>query len=506
MTYYIISLCPIKYMIRAKILFQKRIFILVLIILFGIILRSFHFFSPLTELHDFRQTHNASSVWLFYKFGFKPFDMHVPMFGGKYWLIEFPLFQTIAYLLSKIFGFYDFIGRLISIGSFVSVSLILYLLSKKILRTRDSLVIIFFYSILPLNIFFFRTYLSDPFILFLSLLTLLISSSYGNRPTFAKITTIMMLILIITLSKLTLLISLILPIFYLGRNGLLKSHHKKQEGLIILFFLFSTIISSFFWFIYSHNINLQSFTLKEDSLLGWYIGSRFLQYQFYVLILNRIINEINPIGLFMLIIGVIQFSKLIYKNEYSKIFLLWLLNVILYLLLFNNLNYIHNYYQLPIYPVFSILIIYALVSLSSFVKSRLLIIAFFIYFMASSSFPLSYYFVKDNPYQDYILDIAQVIKDCTNENEKIIYAWPDADPKHPTVLYYSRRLGYNFDLNQLTSINTILKHDPEIKSIAAYPINDNNKSKVSTILESLKIKAEEKCYKNNTLILRLISS
>jgi len=221
--------------------------LLLLIIFFGTALRLPNLFSPLTELHDFRQTQTAANVWLYYKYGFKLFEYHVPMFGGKYWMWDFPLYQIVAFAFTQILGLHDFVGRLISILSYVVSSLALFYVCLKVFRkAMYSLLSVFLYSIIPINIYYYRAYIPDPFILSISLVGVALSFSLSSSFSLKKLLLILVIIWIGFISKITIISAVLLPIIYLLYISTLKQKRKSIINLIIIFYLIF-LFTSFFY-------------------------------------------------------------------------------------------------------------------------------------------------------------------------------------------------------------------------------------------------------------------
>ncbi|MBI3379583.1 hypothetical protein HY029_02385, partial [Candidatus Gottesmanbacteria bacterium] len=237
-----------------------------------------------------------------------------------------------------------------------------------------------------------------------------------------------------------------------------------------------------------------------------YLGTKFLSLDFYRVIFSRIIGEISILGILLSLLGLLYLKSL--KNENTKIILIWMLNIFLYLLIFNNLNFIHSYYQLPIYPVISLLITLGLVKCSKIFTGKIIfkvfIFLFFIYYSLNSFVKMKTIYAPYTEYSHNILSIADTIKSCTSPNYKIISAWPNADPNHPTIFYYSKRIGYNLDLLKISKLKEILNFDNEIKSVVLYPVDKKSKQLFMNIMDINNIKTSEKCFKDNILILELI--
>ncbi|MBI3380083.1 glycosyltransferase family 39 protein, partial [Candidatus Gottesmanbacteria bacterium] len=429
----------------------KIYLILVLIVIFSVFIRLPNFFSPLLELHDFRQTQTASNVWLYQKFGFKLFEYHVPMFGGMYWMNEFPTYQMVVFLFSKIFGFHDWVGRLVSLISIINSIILLFYIYLKLLGNKiQSLYGVLIYTLTPLNIFFYRTYIPDPLILSISLGTLFLTFRLNKKFSYKILYSIYFLILLCLLSKITITFSLIFPILYLIYRSINKHKDKIKIYKISIGFILLSIILYFFWYQHTQFLNSKSFTLSDGTLINWYLGTKFLSLDFYRVIFSRIIGEISILGILLSLLGLLYLKSL--KNENTK---------------------------MPIYPVISLLIAIGIIKFNNIFTgktiSKIIILLFFTYYYFNSFDKMKSIYAPYTEYSHNILSIADTIKSCTSPNYKIISAWPNADPNHPTIFYYSKRIGYNLDLIKISKLNEILNSDNEIKYLVLYPVDRNSK-------------------------------
>lgn len=487
---------------------KKTYVLLFLIVIFSILIRLPNFFSPLLEMHDFRQTQTASNVWLYYKYGFNILKYHVPMFGGGYWMQEFPFYQAIVYFFTRFLGFHDYVGRLVSTVLFIVSLCPFYYICKSVFgKVKNALMVTFLYSIIPINIYFYRAFIPDPFTVTVSLFILALSFSLTVKFNLKKLISIYILILAGTVSKVTIVFTILFPALYLIYGVTTKQKNKRLIYCISAFFFLITILALFTWRGYTQILNASSFTLHDGTLKEWYLGTRFFSFDYYMVLLQRLIQELSLPGLIFILAGVYFLLK--ERSYFAKIVLFWILNILVYLFLFNNLNFIHNYYQLPLIPLAVVVLGFGL----SYLKRKIANVN--IYNLFLFSFLVMYYFYSAGryaavyaPYKQLtnnVFTITDVIKNCTKDNDKIIYVWPNADPNHPTILYYAKRIGYNLDLYNLSGIKEILRTDKDVQAIVINPVDNYYKPYIIKVIENNKVNISEKCFQNGILILDINS-
>ena len=160
-------------------IFKNPLFWLSLIIILGFSVRLYRIDNPVADWHSWRQADTAAVARNFYKEGFTPLfpkgDDMSPV--GKdnpnlrrLRFVEFPIYNSLVYLLYLFNGGVDErLARLVSI--FMSLGSIgfIYLIAKRYWDTFTALVSAFIFAVLPFNIFFSRTILPEPTLVFFSL-------------------------------------------------------------------------------------------------------------------------------------------------------------------------------------------------------------------------------------------------------------------------------------------------------------------------------------------------
>ena len=112
--------------------------------------------------------------------------------------------------------------------------------------------------------------------------------------------------------------------------------------------------------------------------------------------------------------------------------------IIIYVLIFFNLNFIHNYYQIPLLAPAALLSAYGINFL--FEKEKKWIALAFIVGLNLAYAEMNYYVVDPK-----IEDIANILKQHTPEMSLLIITYRDLDCRNPRILYRSDRRGWSVE-------------------------------------------------------------
>ena len=131
-----------------------------LLIALSLLVRLSNLHSPLLEVHHFRQTQTAFTVWCYLQSGSDLMHPMMPVFGPPWMLpFEFPIFQATATLLIRLTRIDIDAGcRLTNILYFYASAGVLYLLARKLFQRRSIAVcVVLFYLWTPFSVVWSRT-------------------------------------------------------------------------------------------------------------------------------------------------------------------------------------------------------------------------------------------------------------------------------------------------------------------------------------------------------------
>jgi len=159
-------------------------FPLLLILAFGIYLRSQYLGLPMAEAHRWREITNSDIARNFYE---RSMNLFLPQVnwggaGHPYVGMEFPLMHWIAALLYWPFGEHAVIGRLISMAFSVGTIWVIYALGARLFGRPAGRAAAFLFAISPSAVFFGRFFISDTPMVFYSVAAVLAWVVYLDTP------------------------------------------------------------------------------------------------------------------------------------------------------------------------------------------------------------------------------------------------------------------------------------------------------------------------------------
>ncbi|MEO1623802.1 MAG: glycosyltransferase family 39 protein [Bacteroidota bacterium] len=172
---------------------------------------------------------------------------------------------------------------------------------------------------------------------------------------------------------------------------------------------------------------------------SWYFGDwaqRLRPYSWKVLG-SRVILEVAGIGgVLWAAIGLWRFRK----DKQSIYLYAWLLGTLIYVLIFFNLNFVHNYYQLPLLAPTALLTAAGLRSLWQ-QKQKQLLVALLL------SLAVNWFYAEYSYYElpHQLIEAGQQIEAQTDERAKVVVTYRDFDCRNPRILYRARRRGWSLE-------------------------------------------------------------
>tara|TARA_R110001583_G_scaffold195527_1_gene375372 strand:- start:9817 stop:11676 length:1860 start_codon:yes stop_codon:yes gene_type:complete len=304
------------------------------------------------DLHQFRQTQTLSTIYNFFINGINVFKPELDTNGkSSVIILEFPVYQAIVAFIMKVFGYHEVIGRLVNILVTVLGAVYLAKITDEFFVRGTFLFTLVLYLFNPSMIFWSSTILIDPFLLGLAIISVYFLFRWLEFNNINDYFFGVFIATIVLVGKLTLgFIPYLAFLLYILFSGRLKENFLKLTliGIVWLAFIFSWMVYSKYW----HGINPHIYT---NGSIAWYFGSMSqridleIYRQFYLRALDNHLVIFTAIPIAMTIIRSFK------NKKYRIITLSLLIPLILYLIIFINLNYIHTYYQLPLNIVFSVL-------------------------------------------------------------------------------------------------------------------------------------------------------
>ena len=308
--------------------------LLAIILVLGFVVRLYKIKNPIADWHSWRQADTAAVTRNYVKYGinllYPRYDDFTDVSGKGLYnplgfrFVEFPIFNLLHFSLyslgSKFYGSLELWGRLTSVLAAVTSAGLLFALVRRRAGPVTGLLAAFFYLFLPYNIYFTRVVLPDPLMvtLFLAALYFHDSGRRGLTLVFGSLAILVKPVAIFFLLPIYLK-DLKLGLVMLAPFGLWRLwSYRHPEG-----------IPASGWLLNGNKIRF------KGAFFQWIFGTRL-----GALILGKWAIWPALHGLFAA----------------SGYFVLWTISALLYLFTFATGNIQHDYYQIPIIPVVSVLL------------------------------------------------------------------------------------------------------------------------------------------------------
>jgi Dolichyl-phosphate-mannose-protein mannosyltransferase len=400
-----------------------------------------------------RQCDTFFYAYEFYKTGINLLTPSVCWMGGyKILALEFPVVSGIIAVFFKIFGEQIYISKLVCLLFFSASVIYLYSLIKLLFYKRLAYLISVVYACLPLGLYYSTTVIIDFAELFFVFATFYYFILWLNNPGKKYLILVLFFSTLALLTKAPYILLIIFPAVY----EIYKKDKIKLFLKYLIIFVMPVIIFGV-WQSYVQNLNSRSPDwyfipgyFKFNDMSSWYFGnisSRFDIDNWKNLFTRFIEADMSYVGTILFVSGILIKQP----GKYNKKFFgLFCLGSVLYLLIFFNLNLIHEYYQIPLLCIASFYIAitfdYLISNMQTKKSKSFLIIIFIFFFINCIWFTERWYYKIDKLKQA----ASEIIKNNTNENSLVIVSDSKTDPRDPTVLAPSLRCGWSVNSKDLS--------------------------------------------------------
>lgn len=420
-----------------------KIFFIVFCLGIAVFVRTHRLNEPLGDWHSWRQADTAAVARNFVKDGMNLLYPQSDSFlalnesglenPNRYFINEFPLYNAAVALIYRQFGINHVYGRIVSIVMSTFGLLYLLLLTMKLFPFKVAAVAGLFYALNPYNIFYGRVFMPDPSFVALSIAALYYCVRYVESRRFIHGLFMSVLYALAMLVK-PYAIFMGLPMFYylVANWGISPLLRQRSHYLFALIAFLPLVLWRLHYANHPEGSFASSWLLNGD-------GIRFKGSFFRWIIFDRLNRLILATGGFALFIAGIFRS---YQSRRGTLIFVWLLSVLLYITIFAKGNVNHDYYQLPIMPVGSILValgFWWLVdstrgtiqkSLSFALASSLIVIS-----LAFGWFEVRGYFNVNNP---LIVEVGKRVDALLPPDARVIAVYGG----DPAFLYQTNRHGW----------------------------------------------------------------
>ncbi|MFH0943088.1 MAG: glycosyltransferase family 39 protein [Candidatus Beckwithbacteria bacterium] len=398
--------------------------------------------NPVADWHSWRQADTAAVARNFIKADFNllypqsdsllalnPQQLPNP---NRLFINEFPFYNVLVAIGYKLFGINPAIARLVS-DFFASIGAVfLFLLVNRLFNFKTALVAGLFYALNPYNIYYGRVIMPDPTFVSLSIISLYLFIIWfqQDKPIYGLLTGLVFGLAMLVKPYAAFMV---LPMIYwaLVTKGV-KIFKNKTTYL-------ATIIALVPVLLWRYHYHLHPEANFDTSWLFNRTDIRFSGAFFRWLIFERLNRLIFATGGFvLLIIGLLNS----YLDKKKTLIFVWFLSVVAYMTIFAMGNVTHDYYQLPIMPVGSILVSFGFFAIINQTKKLLpRIINFSLAcFLILISLAFGWYEVRGffNINRPEIVKAGQAVDRLTPKDALVIAAY-NSDP---AFLYQTNRYGW----------------------------------------------------------------
>jgi 4-amino-4-deoxy-L-arabinose transferase-like glycosyltransferase len=328
---------------------------LFVVILLSIAVRFVNIDSTVIGWHSWRQADTAALARNFHDSGEGILYPRADWGGGGYVETEFQAYTYLVSLMYGIVGVHEAIGRLISVLFSILAIAGVYFLARRFYDENVGLIASTVYAVLPLTMFYGRAFMPESMMLSLIIWGLYFFDRWRESQQWTDMSVAWVL--------LTLAVLLKIPTLYIGMPLLfIASTHgggllQALRSLRLWLFAAALVAATALWYAHAYSLFLQTgntFGIWTGSTNKWGEYDSLLTVKFYNDILFKSIAErhLTWPGTVLLIGGL--FVRRASRREWFAEW--WMLAVLVYFLVVNKGNQVHEYYQLPFIPPAAIVI------------------------------------------------------------------------------------------------------------------------------------------------------
>ncbi len=326
--------------------------ILLLLVFIGIILvRLSGIDDPLFGMNHVRMNTSATIALNYYENSMNILYPQINWGGNGPGYIEesFQVYTFLVAVLYKIFGVSDAIGRGVSLFFYVASAVLVFLMAKQLFNKQSALFTLFFFGVSPLGIYYGVAFMPDTFNLFCVLAAVYLFFIWVESERRLAFWCSALFLSVAVMMKPTNLY-LGLPLGYL-------CYRRFGFGLltqkILWIYAVLSIMPSVFWYWHAHQLWLDYGNTHGMWTLQWFHDHSFLTNSvFYLSMAKRFMYKITTVaGSPLLLLGFL----LRQKKDASYLCHFWAAGFAISVLLASAPNFVHDYYQMPMIIIASLL-------------------------------------------------------------------------------------------------------------------------------------------------------
>jgi len=399
--------------------------------------------NPVADWHSWRQADTAAVARNFVKADFNLLFPQSDSFlalneyglenPNRWFINEFPFYNAIVAVVYQNFGINVTYARLVSVALATLGALCLYFLTRSLFSPKVAVLAGLYYALNPYSIYYGRVIMPDPAFVALSIASLYLTYLWTKKPKWITAGLLGITFGLALLVKPYAIFLSIPMLYWVLVNRGVAVVKDKQAYFIAAISLIPFLLWRWHYAMRPEGTFASTWLLNGDNI-------RFTGAFFRWLIFERLNRLIFATGGFVLFVLGIPAS--LRKNKAGTLILMWLLSVALYMTIFAKGNVNHDYYQIPVVPVGSILVslgFWWLVDQSkrgfNMLVSLVLALSLLLISLAFGWYEVRGYFNINHPE----IVAAGLAADKLLPAEAIVIAPYDGDP---AFLYQTNRYGW----------------------------------------------------------------
>ena len=440
-------------------------------------------FRPLGGLDAFRQAQTVWPIKIWNESGFSFLNPTIPIkgFSHQTWLLEFPIYQWIIYLIHQFTSLEPiYIARLVSmICALFTFIVLATVLARKIDTSRDLILVLTITN--PFVMYWMTTGLVDWMALALGCSSAVLLISRSQSP-----------LAILGASTAAIIGASIKPshALFAFLTVLIVGNQKfalKKMAFFVFSFMILMAVTALLWQrrvtqLYPLESDPRSIWSINESTWSWYFGS-IDQFVHFFQILLQILDRFAPSfgGIWIISLGLIGFAI---SNLSYHIKILVILTWLGYTFVLINLNVSHYYYQIPWILTFQVVVVIGYISIfrnlfiSKFKKEFISILAIFFLINCFSS-------ITNISYTKSLLVNERVLTECLPESEDekdgvLLINWED-----PSFFYECDLKSFQLNLSRSNDLISFEKE--KSRYVYLYARDLQNLAEAKNFLDTLSI-------------------
>lgn len=416
-----------------------QLFPLPLILAFGFVLRLYHVNAPIIGIHAWRQSDTAAMARNYYENGFRFLYPQIDWGGSTpgYAETEFPMYPYMVSLVYKLFGFSDSYGRLLSAIFGVMAIYFMYQLVRLVAANKVALWSAFFFAVLPLNVFYSRTFQPESLLIMSCVIGLygFVHWSQSRQDRY-----LILSVIFVTLASLL----KVLPLVYVGLPLIFLAWQNFRGRMFLQWRLWAyaavVLTATLLWYYHAHQIYQAtglSFGFWGGDT-GRYAWRDLVGFKFWADILLRLaVRHFSIFGIVFLLVGLLRHDEGFPKAWFG----VGMVSVLLTCGIAPTSSYVHEYYQLPLLIYAVPLMAKGWVDLVSGLFRFSKALAYSCLGLLITAGTIIYaidYMGKEIPARSTVYSLAQQVQATTPLEARII----SATGGDPNLLYLSHRKGW----------------------------------------------------------------